>query len=81
MLSNGYLVDVETVPGHRVAVVGVPGLPAPGAEIAVGSRASLRTALRAPRRAPSTVCARCVPVAGVAGGGQGPVVGGDPQAP
>ena len=80
MLSNGYLVDVETVPGHGVAVVRVPGLPAPGALITVRSRASLRTALSAPRRAPSAVRARCVPVAGVAGGGQRPVVGGDPQA-
>ena len=75
------LVDVETVPGHGVAVVRVTGLPAPGALVAVRARAPLWTTLRAPRRAPRAVCARCVPVAGVAGGGQGPVVGGDPQAP
>ena len=75
------LVDVEAVAGHGVAVVRVTGLPAPGALVAVRARASLWTALRAPRRAPRAVCARCVPVAGVAGGGQGPVVGGDPQTP
>ena len=75
------LVDVEAVAGHGVAVVRVTGLPAPGALRAVRARASLWTALRAPRRAPRAVCARCVPVAGVAGGGQGPVVGGDTQTP
>merc|ERR1719500_2302132 len=43
------LVDVQTVAGHGVAVVSVGGLPAPGAERAVGARAPLWPTLRAPR--------------------------------
>ena len=75
------VVDVKAAAGHRVAVGGVTGVPAPGPVLRLGSSVSSRSTLGPARRTPGTVCPGGVPVAGVPGGGQGPVGGGDTQTP
>ena len=74
------LVNVETVSWNRVAVSSIASIPASVSIARVGTRVSSRTTLSPTRGTPCTIRPAGVPEAGVARGGEGPVVGWDSKA-